>query len=231
MRTALALALLLPLFIPAGPSVRSTEHEVRKIHGFQVEVDKALLVAEQQPNAQLGRDALELLSAKLFEVERSVPAHVLAKLRAVTIRLDRDDPATICACYHPSKDWLTQHGFDPLLEKHVHFANAQKFLDWSKDQPSMVLHELSHAYHDQVLGYDEPRIRAAYERAKASKRYESVLRSNAEDDRHYGLENDQEFFAEMSESWLGVNDFYPFVRAELLRFDPQTAKLLGEIWN
>jgi len=29
----------------------------------------------------------------------------------------------------------------------------------------MVIHELSHAYHHQVLGYGQPEIKAAYKRA------------------------------------------------------------------
>jgi hypothetical protein len=35
----------------------------------------------------------------------------------------------------------------------------------------------------------------------------------------------------MSEAWFGVNDFWPFVRAEVLAADPQTAELLREIWG
>jgi hypothetical protein len=232
MRIAFVLVLVLPLVASGRSSTRAcAEHDEREIHGFKVEVDRSLLAPALGTEDTLGRDALELLSAKLFDIARSVPPKILEKLRAVPIRLDRDDPATICACYHPSKEWLSEHGFDPMLEKHVHIANARKFLDWSKEQPSMVLHELSHAYHHQVLGYDEPRIRAAYQRAKESKRYDSVLRWSGQDARHYALENDQEFFAEMTESFLGVNDFYPFVRAELQRFDPETAKLMGEIWK
>ena len=28
----------------------------------------------------------------------------------------------------------------------------------------VILHELAHSYHDQVLGFDEPRFKAAYEK-------------------------------------------------------------------
>ena len=38
-----------------------------------------------------------------------------------------------------------------------------------------ILHELAHAYHDQVLGIKEPRILAAWKKFRESKRYESVL--------------------------------------------------------
>jgi hypothetical protein len=49
----------------------------------------------------------------------------------------------------------------------------------------MVLHELAHAYHDQVLGFEEPRIRAAYERYKASGHGDASLLFDGKRVRHY----------------------------------------------
>ena len=40
-----------------------------------------------------------------------------------------------------------------------------------------------------------------------------------------------EFFAEMTEVHFGTNDFYPFIRAELERDEPEIALLLREIWG
>ena len=48
---------------------------------------------------------------------------------------------------------------------------------------------------------------------------------------HYARTNHKEFFAEMTESYLGVNDFYPFVRAELQEHDPKTYILMQKIWG
>ena len=95
----------------------------------------------------------------------------------------------------------------------------------------MVLHELAHAYHHRVLGYDNPDIRAAYERAVASKTYESVLRYNGRMERAYALNNDQEYFAELTEAFFGQNDFYPLVRAEVMRHDPEMHKTLKMLWR
>lgn len=202
-------------------------HDVRTIEGFTVEVDRTLT----KPGDPLGAAALRLLEVKLYDIGRQVPAAALAKLRTVVIRLDRDDPASTCACYHPSKAWLVEHGFDPALERHVHLANATKFLEWSKDQPSMVLHELAHAYRDQVLGREDARVADAFAKAVASKRYESVLHTNGALEKHYALSNDEEYFAESTEAWFGTNDMYPFVHAELVQFDPDAAKLMGEVWK
>ena len=48
---------------------------------------------------------------------------------------------------------------------------------------------------------------------------------------HYGLTNQMEFFAEMTESYFGSNDFYPFVTGELKRDEPDIFKLMEEIWG
>ena len=49
--------------------------------------------------------------------------------------------------------------------------------------------------------------------------------------RHYALTDHKEYFAESTESYFGVNDFYPFVRAELKEHDPAMYALMEEIWG
>ena len=86
----------------------------------------------------------------------------------------------------------------------------------------MVLHELAHAYHHQFLedGFDNPEVKAAYDRAMKSKLYQKVLRINGRDEKAYAATNPMEYFAEATEAFFGTNDFYPFVRSELKRHDP-----------
>ena len=38
-------------------------------------------------------------------------------------------------------------------------------------------------------------------------------------------------FAEMSETYWGTNDFFPFVRAELAEYDPQTYAMVKKMWE
>ena len=45
------------------------------------------------------------------------------------------------------------------------------------------------------------------------------------------MTNAMEYFAELTEAYFGVNDFYPFNRSELQRHDPEMAKLLSKVWN
>jgi hypothetical protein len=220
--------------LPAAPSgqakrpfVPTSEYETRSVEGWSVRVNRKLLGERKD----LGERALRLLDTKLYEIGRTVPDAAVARLRQVPIWLGVDDGHAPCAEYHPSRRWLQENGYNPDKAKGVEIGNAERFLAWSKSQPSMVLHELAHAYHDQVFGYDEPRIRAAYEAAKQAGSYESILHINGKMQRHYALTNPAEYFAEGTEAYFGTNDFYPFVRAELQRHDPALATLLGEVWS
>jgi hypothetical protein len=134
-------------------------------------------------------------------------------------------------CYHPSAEWLRQHAMNPQKAGAVEIANARNFLDWTITQPWMVLHELAHGYHHQVLGFDNAEVRASYDRAVASKSYESVLHISGQKRRHYALTNDKEYFAEITEAYFGTNDFFPFVRAELRQVDPGGCALLEKLWG
>ena len=199
----------------------------RNIEGWPVHVEDRL-VKDLKP---LGDKALRLLEVKLYEINRVVPAKALAELHKVNIWLHVDNKPHACAAYHPSAKWLSGHGLNPKMARCVEIANASRFLSWSFSQPSMVLHELAHAYHHQVLGYANADIKAAYKRAVASKSYEAVLRYSGKTTRHYALNNDQEYFAEATEAYFGTNDFYPFVRAELQKHDPEMYKVIRKVWN
>lgn len=222
--------------LPAGASdaddppsfVPTSEYAERRVEGWTVMVNRRLLAGE---DADLGREALRLLEVKLFDIRRAVPELACRELQAVPIWLGLDDGHAPCAEYHPSREWLAENGYNPDKARAVEIGNARRFLDWSKDQPSMILHELAHAYHDRVLGHDYPGIRAAYRRAVESKSYESVLRADGRRERAYALTDPQEFFAEATEARFGTNDFFPFVRAELNQHDPDLASLLDKVWS
>ncbi len=205
------------------------DHVVREIQGWSVHVDRALLEGEL---VALGDEALKLLDAKLLDVHSVLPARRVDELQQVPIWLDAEHPLESLQ-YHPDAGWLVAHGYDPRLEKAVHVPRARNFVDLvrSNRQPWVMLHELAHAWHDQVLGFDHPGIRAAWEAAQARGNYESVLHVSGKQRRHYALTNHKEFFAECSEAYFGTNDFYPFVRAELAQHDPGALEILEETWN
>ncbi len=211
---------------PAKP----TAHTERKLEGWTIRVDDRLLEA---PNDELGKKALRFLENKLADIKVVVPDDRLKKLQAVTIVLDLSHGKLTSMQYHPSAGWLKANGYSTDLEKCVHIPRAADLPTKRNinEQPWVILHELAHAYHDQVLGFDEPRIVEAYEKYKKSGHGDKTLLYNGKRVKHYALTNHKEFFAEMTEAYFGVNDFFPFNRAELKEAEPEILALLADIWE
>jgi len=209
------------------PFLQPWTYETIKIEGWTVKAE-----AELVHSAQWKSVAAELEN-QLYRTSRVVPDGPLEKLRQVTIWVRRNDPSTPCMAYHPGADWLQEHGTDPAMAKGVEIANAANFVSWTYEQPWMLLHEMAHAYHDRFLpkGFDNPDVKAAFEAATASKRYESVLHWDGKKVHPYALTNPMEFFSEVTEAYFGQNDFYPFVNAELRTFDPDTYTMLVRLWG
>jgi hypothetical protein len=207
-----------------------TAHTDRKIEGWNVRIDDRLLTGAAAP---LGEQALKVLNAKLVNITLLVPPEPLAKLRAVTIELDLDHGGLSPMQYHNDAGWLKENGYSEKLEKCVHVPIAEHLMSPYDNHrmPLVILHELAHAYHDQVLGFEEPRIKAAWKKFCDSGKYKSVLTSPGHMHEHYGLTNQMEFFAEMTEAYFGSNDFYPFVAGELKQAEPEIYALMAEIWG
>ena len=193
-------------------------------------VDDRLAIAA---NEALATRALALLQAKLAEIKTVVAADRLSKLQKVVIVMDLTHGALTSMQYHPSAGWLRDNGYAEDLEKCVHLPVVSGFADpWHNHvQPWCVLHELAHAYHDQVLGFANPRIKEVWDRYVASGHGDRTLKVDGVRVRHYALTNAKEFFAEMTEAYFGTNDFYPFVHGELKEAEPETYALLREIWG
>jgi hypothetical protein len=235
MRSLLLSLCLVSLVYPTnarGASVdRPASRAEKSIEGFRVRVDERLLPGGADD--EVGRAALAFLAAKLADVRIVVSAGKLERLRQVTIVLDASCGDLHAMQYHPSGDWLEAHGYPRDLEKCVHLPRAADVATRRNvnEQPWVVLHELAHAYHDQVLGFDEPRILAAWEAFKADGRAQTTLLFDGSRTKHYGLTDHKEFFAEMTEAYFGSNDFQPFNRAELKTDYPAIFTLLTDIWG
>jgi hypothetical protein len=202
----------------------------RNIEGWTVRIDDRLL---KEPNNEIGKRALRFLENKLADIKAVVPTDKVKRLQKVIVVLDLSHGKLTSMQYHPSADWLKSHGYSTDLARCVHIPRAADLPTKRNinEQPWAVLHELAHAYHDQVLGFDEPRIKEAYEKYKKSGHGDQTLLYDGRRVRHYALTNHKEYFAEMTESYFGVKDFYPFNRAELKEAEPETYALLKEIWE
>ncbi len=208
------------------PSFEPTSaYRARTIQGWTIRVHHQLLT-----HKKLAQRTFKLLDVQLYQITRVVPQRALELLRQVPIWVEQKGPVT-CMCYHPSRRWLQDNGFNPEKARGVELGNAANFLGWTKQQPWMVLHELAHAYHHRVLGYGNRPLLDAFAQARQTKQYERVLHVDGRSVRHYALTNVQEYFAEATEAYFGTNDMYPFVNPELKAHDATLHALLGKLWN
>jgi hypothetical protein len=214
---------------PGTPPLPAS-HTTRQIEGWTVRVDDRLLGGD---GAEIGGRAIKLLTARLVGIAVVVPEAKLARLREVVIQLDLTHGALHPMQYHPSAGWLKANGYREDLAKCVHIPDAREFLSPFENhrQPWAVLHELAHAYHDRVPGFDDARIKAAWKKFRDGGRYRSVVTTPGPMREHYALTNEREFFAEMTEAYFGTNDFYPFVAGELKQAEPEVFELMREVWG
>lgn len=127
---------------------------------------------------------------------------------------------------------------DPAMAKGIEFTNIRIFEADMKRMPNFALHELAHAFHDRELlkGFDNKEIQAAFVRAKDSKSYDKVERKFGNGkpntfEKAYAMTNPMEYFAETTEAYFSRNDFFPFIREQLKKHDPDMFDLLMKLWG
>ncbi len=223
--------LLTVLYLLGGQLLGDDRYHVFDLHGWKIHLSRDF---EESDKEALER-FLPLLEGQLDRVAKAVPAGPLAKLRKVRIYVNPEyEGHQPKAEYHPKADWLIENGRDTSMAKAVEITSVDRFPFENRRQPSMLLHELAHAYHDQFLGNDHIGVLNRYAQAKRSGIYERVKRFNGTEtvvERAYALENDREYFAETTEAFFGKNDFYPFTRDELKEHDPGMFELLEKLWK
>ena len=220
--------LLLLAMLTLAQTPEST-HIDRNVEGWTIRIEKRLL--EQEPS--LAEEALSLAEMQLRDLVWVLPPERVEELRRVKIVMDLDRPGIKGLQYHPDLGWLKKGGHALDLHKVVHIPQVRSYIQLKRSnvQPWVMLHEMAHAWHDQIVTFKDPEILAAFQSAVESKKYEEVLHMNGRIRRHYSLTDHKEYFAEGTEAFVGTNDFYPFVRPELKQHDPELHSLLQKIWG
>lgn len=200
-----------------------------QVQGWTVEFNATLV----RQNASLAQTALDVLREQLEGIVAQVPAARVAELRRILIWIERESPGEEQQLvHHPTgSTWPEKHGYPDAKRGSIAIRNAKYFVDRRNTQPSVVMHELAHAYHEVVLGFDDRLIINAYENAFRSGLYQSVAARIGQPRRAYALTNHKEYFAELTEAFFGTNDFYPFNRAELRGYDPVGFAAVRAVWE
>lgn len=104
----------------------------------------------------------------------------------------------------------------------------------AKNAPSYIVNIYARKLYHEVLSEAQRKaIEEQYERVRA--RYERVYWSDGTklvgNRVAHATADAATYFAELSEAYLGTNDYYPFDREELERFDEGGYTLMTEIWG
>ena len=218
------------LFVCSGFANEKIYHEVTKrtfivedIEGWTVCVNETVLKDKDWPMAK------RIMSNQLFNLKRRLKDEVVTDMQKVKIYVDIKQKGKGGAEYHPSKQWLKNNGFAPEKAQCIEISGIQGFIRYERYQPWVMLHELIHSYHHQVLKFDNKEIIKCYQDIMKKEKYKKTLYVDGRTRFHYSRTDHKEYFAEAAEAYFGVNDYYPFTKGELLQYDPEICKILEKL--
>ncbi len=206
------------------------------LSGFNVLVQEQALIK----NGSQTQVAIKLLEGKLIEVcKLNINPSILNSLKDISIFMDwaTGTEGIPTACYHSNPTWLSENNKIPEKIRSIDISNINNFIDWQiRVQPYMVLHELAHAYHEREFKYDNQIITKAFNHAQSNNLYRNVLKNvdgtkYEYQDTAYALVNHMEYFAEITEAYFGLNDYFPFTKNDLKLYDPIGYAAVRKIWQ
>lgn len=208
-------------------------YRIRSVQGFTLLLSRETLKHAQDKVYE--RKPLEVLELETKTLVRIMPARVIKLLRTVPIWVEWDvkkampngRPGFAMAMYYGGHQLqMLEDGEHPLKAKCVVIHRMRSLTEarQPRNDPggSLLLHEMAHAVHMELLGVKDTRVANAYMQAMERRLY---------DRRMYASTNELEFFAEMSCSYYGQLREYPHNRAELKKHDPVTYQLMERIWG
>lgn len=207
-------------------------YKVHHLAGFTVVVSDQVLAVD---TAAYKKKPLACLELELKNVVGLVNGKCADALRKVPIWAEWDETIALsngrqgkayASYYGGNQRNMLTRGMEPLKARCVvvHLTKELTKSYQEKDRPEtlLLLHELAHAVHDQLLGMQHDGIRTAYAQAMGRKLYDKSL---------YIATNEAEFFAEATCAYLDRLEYFPKNRADLKQHDPQTFKLIDSIWG
>ena len=204
------------------------DYEVFKVRGWSIHVHKEYASGDKT----VLENAMKNVDIQLGHVETLIPEKAVAKLRKIPIWIS---PGRHKAEYHWSRQWVVSHDRPAEMTHSVQITNISILRRTRPTGPWVLMHELAHGYHDrEVSREDNKAIAEAYKSALAKGLYQKVLHTNRGRGKYvkaYAATRMQEYFAENTEACFGVNDFYPFVKAELQDYDPAICEIIERVYH
>src|SRR3954467_1832103 len=119
--TCLLLLVLISASAPSTQPAPTSNYDQLQLEGFSIYMSHDIAASD----SKLAADVQELLRVRLFEMKRAFPTEALRKLQNVPIWIELHDRGFPGMCYHPSKDWLTDNGYNPEKAKSIEIGDAR----------------------------------------------------------------------------------------------------------
>lgn len=216
----------------AGPLDAVEGYKRHTIEGFTLLISKQVLDADVSGYERKPLDVLEL---ELKAVSRMMTPKALGVLRKLLIWVEWDErmapdngrDGTVVAVYYGGHQLsLIRRGMHPLKSKSVTIlsmkALAAEHQPKTDSERCVLLHEIAHAVHDNLLGWENPAVKAAYRQAMERKFYDKA---------QYVSTNEAEFFAELTCAYFDQLEYHPRTREHLKKLDPASFKMLDAVWG
>ena len=142
------------------------------------------------------------------------------------VKMKNGRPGFAMATYYggPPQSQIAE-GRHPLQSKTITIHRLKTFTESGQKRApdgDLLLHEFAHAVHDQIVGFDFPAIKSAYQQAMERKLYDKDL---------YVATNANEYFAEISVAYLSRLNYYPKSREDLQKHDAAGFKVAESVWG
>ena len=192
-----------------------------KIHVEQVMVDK------NDPRIFL---ALRALRKRLKEVKREIPSQHIEQLQGVPLWISKNNGNH--AEYYFFERRVHRNGINPKMLGGIEFKNINILLAMQHTIPSLIIHELAHAYHKINYEKIDQQIMHAYINSENKQLYKEVSTiRNHEGHAEYASKSPFEYFADLTSMYYGSNPYYPHDRDELREHDPVGFKMIEDTWK
>ena len=207
---------------------------ITNLNGWSVHLEQEL-VEEQR---ELADKATHRLAEKLQVVLSLVPSQTHARLQRLPIFLllgeeskkgGRDNGAEYFQKHAPDYwNWI-----DPRWGSALVIYSARNYV-WLSDEWAvrLLIHELAHAWHLEQWPEEQEDILAAWKHARANNLYLNVKAVNGTMiPRAYSMDNQLEYFAELSCAFFWKGEYEPFDRKALQIYDPVGVAMLRKMWG
>ena len=212
----LSLLMVLPL---RGEITQPEYYHTDYVEGYTVYVENTLMEDNSEDVNHLKR----LMGAHLVLLENMVNDKIHEKLQTIPFALTDNS----CGSYAGRWTWI-----DELQQTVVELCRVDLLVNdnWLN---GYVIHELAHGYHDKYIteGFQNQTIINAYHQAVATGKYRDVKRSNGSTrEEAHAISTDAEYFAHLSNKYLGTDGEAPFTRSDLEDYDPIGFAIAERVW-